>query len=288
MAVDTRHRQRFSIFRCKLPSARVFTGKAPLREITEMLAHDRFTRIADRLVTFSGLHDMPRFLHQPGATPESLKQVFTFLLTARGIPMIYYGDEIGMTGGDDPDNRRDFPGGWKEDPSNAFDSIRAQQVQEDLFEFRPASWPIYSKHAATPPGRPGRLAGGGQCLRLRRVTAESRLIVVFILQRRLRQETGCSARRSRSSERHAPGGSAGAGTPAVEARQGVLGGRVDHPDVQSFTEATPGNNRKKNLSMVHTRTQMVVEWDPAKAKRNVVKCRHPFGRGSRPWGTTAR
>jgi glycosidase len=36
-------------------------------------------------------------------------------MTARGIPMIYYGDEIGMRGGGDPDNRRDFPGGWPED-----------------------------------------------------------------------------------------------------------------------------------------------------------------------------
>jgi len=27
-----------------------------------------------------------------------------------------------MTGGNDPDNRRDFPGGWKEDPRNAFEA----------------------------------------------------------------------------------------------------------------------------------------------------------------------
>ena len=32
-------------------------------------------------------------------------------MTTRGIPMIYYGDEIGMAGGNDPDNRRDFPRG---------------------------------------------------------------------------------------------------------------------------------------------------------------------------------
>ncbi|MFX9638789.1 hypothetical protein ABTO85_20025, partial [Acinetobacter baumannii] len=38
----------------------------------------------------------------------------------RGIPLVYYGDEIGMHGGSDPDNRRDFPGGWKEDARNAF------------------------------------------------------------------------------------------------------------------------------------------------------------------------
>ena len=65
---------------------------------------------------------MPRFLHRQGVTVDGLKQAFTFLMTTRGIPMIYYGDEIGMTGGDDPDNRRDFPGGWKVDSANAFEA----------------------------------------------------------------------------------------------------------------------------------------------------------------------
>ena len=31
-----------------------------------------------------------------------------FLLSVDGVPMIYYGDELGMTGGGDPDNRRDM------------------------------------------------------------------------------------------------------------------------------------------------------------------------------------
>ncbi len=37
---------------------------------------------------------------------EKLKMAMTFLLTIDGVPMIYYGDEIGMTGAGDPDNRR--------------------------------------------------------------------------------------------------------------------------------------------------------------------------------------
>jgi len=37
---------------------------------------------------------------------EKIKNAFTFVLTNPGIPMIYYGDEIGMTGAADPDNRR--------------------------------------------------------------------------------------------------------------------------------------------------------------------------------------
>lgn len=43
--------------------ARVFTGKAPVRELPKMLAHDGLYPDPDRLVTFIGLHDMARFLH---------------------------------------------------------------------------------------------------------------------------------------------------------------------------------------------------------------------------------
>jgi glycosidase len=57
---------------------------------------------------------------------------FSFLLTTRGTPLIYYGDEIGMTGGRDPDNRRDFPGGWPEDKQNAFTAQGRTPTQEAM------------------------------------------------------------------------------------------------------------------------------------------------------------
>lgn len=81
------------------------------------------------LFTFLGLHDVPRF-----AKPEGLKLAFTFLLTARGIPLIYYGDEIGMEGGGDPDNRSDFPGGWPDDTRNAFEAFARTASEQSIWE----------------------------------------------------------------------------------------------------------------------------------------------------------
>ena len=40
---------------------------------------------------------------------KKLMMAFTFVLTTSGAPTIYYGDEVGMTGAQDPDNRRMFP-----------------------------------------------------------------------------------------------------------------------------------------------------------------------------------
>jgi len=98
----------------------VFAKGQPMTRLTDTLTADTNYVDATVLVTFLGLHDKPRFLHEPGATLQDLQLAFTFLMTTRGTPMIYYGDELGMNGGRDPDNRKDFPGGWGEDPRNAF------------------------------------------------------------------------------------------------------------------------------------------------------------------------
>lgn len=113
---------------------KVFTGQAPISDLPKLLAHDYLYNDSNRLVTFIDLHDLPRFRHEPGATPQALQEVFTFLLTTRGIPMLYYGDELGMTGGDDPDNRRDFPGGWVGDRQNAFTPFGRDSSQQGIYD----------------------------------------------------------------------------------------------------------------------------------------------------------
>jgi glycosidase len=99
-----------------------------------MLARDRLYPRPNELVTLLGLHDVRRFMDEPGATVDGLKLAFTFLLTARGTPLLYYGDEIAMPGGNDPDNRRDFPGGWREDPRSAFDAGGRTPDEQSVFE----------------------------------------------------------------------------------------------------------------------------------------------------------
>jgi len=57
-------------------------------------------------------HDMPRFLSCAGGDKNSLKLGWLFIMTIAGAPCIYYGDEIGVDGGHDPDCRKAFP--WDE------------------------------------------------------------------------------------------------------------------------------------------------------------------------------
>jgi len=110
-----------------------FAQGQPIRQVAHMLSRDRLYRNPSSLVTLIGLHDVGRFMGERGATPEGLKLAFTFLLTTRGTPLIYYGDEIGLPGGGDPDNRRDFPGGWPADPRNAFEPSGRSAAEQDVW-----------------------------------------------------------------------------------------------------------------------------------------------------------
>lgn len=51
-------------------------------------------------------HDTPRLLHQCGGSKQKMKLAAALQLLLPGMPMIYYGDEYAMDGGQDPDCRR--------------------------------------------------------------------------------------------------------------------------------------------------------------------------------------
>jgi cyclomaltodextrinase / maltogenic alpha-amylase / neopullulanase len=57
-------------------------------------------------------HDAPRFLTMAGGDRDAYRMAVLLQATLPGAPCIYYGDEIGMEGRNDPDCRRSFP--WDE------------------------------------------------------------------------------------------------------------------------------------------------------------------------------
>lgn len=58
------------------------------------------------MVNLVGSHDVKRILTALGGNRSMLFPIFGILITYIGIPLIYYGDEVGIEGGEDPDNRR--------------------------------------------------------------------------------------------------------------------------------------------------------------------------------------
>ncbi len=111
----------------------VFAGSEPMTLLADVLREDALYPHPERLVPFLGNHDTKRFLSDKSATPARLREAFAVLLTMRGMPQIYSGDEIAMQGGDDPDNRRDFPGGFAAATHDAFTRAGRTPEEQEMF-----------------------------------------------------------------------------------------------------------------------------------------------------------
>ena len=125
-----------SVFDFKLwrTSQEVFTGKKPMRALRDVLKYDGLYPNINRVTVLQNNHDTNRFMSLPGATLEGSMLHTAFILSTRGIPQLYYGEEIAMTGGHDPDNRKDFPGGWPGDSHNKFSKEGRSAEEQKMFE----------------------------------------------------------------------------------------------------------------------------------------------------------
>lgn len=106
-----------------------------LDEVPKTLAKDYLYTNPNILVTLLGGHDDGRFMSEKGASIAGLKLANVFVLTTRGVPQLYYGDEIAMTGADEPATRADFPGGFPGDKRNAFAKEGRSREQREAFDF---------------------------------------------------------------------------------------------------------------------------------------------------------
>jgi glycosidase len=157
----------------------VFIKDQPIKKLADVIASDSLYPNPRVLVTFIGNHDVKRFISEEGASAARLKSAFTYLLTMRGTPQLYYGDEIGIPGGDDPDNRRDFPGGFPGDGRDAFTDRGRAPSERDIYNHVSA---LLRFRAARPSLRGGAmrvLAANNSTLAYLRERAGDRVIVAF-------------------------------------------------------------------------------------------------------------
>jgi glycosidase len=129
-------------------SRHVFTNKEPASALRETLKNDGLYPNPGALTTMLNNHDVPRFMGLEGATIEGAMLHTAFMLSVRGIPQLYYGEEMAMPGGADPDNRRDFPGGFSGDMRNAFSPSGRTADEERMFRWTQEWLAFRRKHPA--------------------------------------------------------------------------------------------------------------------------------------------
>jgi glycosidase len=106
-----------------------------------------------RNVTFLDNHDLSRFYSVVGEDIRKYKMGIAFLMTMRGIPSVYYGTEILMTGFSNPDGlvRSDFSGGWKGDKQNKFEASGRSELENEAVNYfsKLANWRKTNEAACT-------------------------------------------------------------------------------------------------------------------------------------------
>jgi len=150
-----------------------------MQKIITVLQHDEFYPHPEMLVTFFGNHDNMRFMGEKNSSPQKLKAAFSLLLTLRGIPQIYAGDEIAMDGGADPDNRHDFPGGFPGDPRNAFTAAGRTREQQDVFSHVQALLTLRRNHPALRTGKQWHIGWDDSYYAFLRDFPDEKLFVVY-------------------------------------------------------------------------------------------------------------
>ncbi len=90
---------------------REFSGQEFADEIGRVTSMYAAEVVASQLNLLDS-HDMPRFVTCCRGDRDALKMAWLFVCSSAGAPCIYYGDEVGVDGGHDPDCRKGFP--WDE------------------------------------------------------------------------------------------------------------------------------------------------------------------------------
>ena len=109
-----------------------------LRLIYDRLSQDYLYEDPQKVLVFLENHDSDRFLKKLPENLGSWKQAMTFLLTSRGIPQMYYGQELLMNGtkeGSDGYVRKDVPGGFPGDTTSEFTAEGRSELQNEAFDF---------------------------------------------------------------------------------------------------------------------------------------------------------
>jgi len=151
----------------------VLAHDKPMADLAKVLRQDALYPHPERLVPFIGNHDTKRFLTEAGDSVPKLKLALGLLTTLRGMPQIYSGDEIAMQGGEDPDNRHDFPGGFVGDAHNAFTATGRTPTEAEVFTWTSGLLKLRQSYPALQSGMEQNLFADAEVFAFVRSTGEA-------------------------------------------------------------------------------------------------------------------
>ncbi|HEX5874744.1 MAG TPA: alpha-amylase family glycosyl hydrolase [Pyrinomonadaceae bacterium] len=160
----------------------VFTNKAPVRLLRDQLKYDALYPDPSKVTVLANNHDTTRFLSLEGATAAGAMMHVAFVLSVRGTPQLYAGEEIAMEGKEDPDNRRFFP-------ARAFANEGRTPQERAMFDWTRSWIRLRREHAAIRSGRTIDLFYDDDAYVFARRHADQTVIVAFNRQNQEKRVT---------------------------------------------------------------------------------------------------
>jgi len=145
-------------------------GQGTAEQVDRELAPGRYmypTQAVQVMMNLIDSHDTERFVTMAGSDAR-LMLAALFQMTYVGIPQIYYGDEVGLRGGRDPDCRRTFPWGWEKSPR-----------RKKIHDFYAKLTSIRNSHPALRTGSFRTVLTKGKVYAFMREKGEERILVVL-------------------------------------------------------------------------------------------------------------
>ncbi len=112
------------------------SGEETIHKVYETLTQDIVYSDPDNLCVFFDNHDIDRAMYILDGSVDKFKIALNLILFTRGIPVIFYGTEIGIKGGPKHGELREpFPGGFIDHDRNAFTQSGRTEIENEIFDY---------------------------------------------------------------------------------------------------------------------------------------------------------
>ncbi len=158
----------------------LLSDKKSIYQVYETIAQDIVYNDPDNLIVFMDNHDIDRAMYLANGDIEKFKVALNLILFTRGIPVIFYGTEIGIKGGSKHGElRQPFPGGFAGDERDAFTKEGRTEGENYIFDYIRKLLELRKKHPALAKGKLTQIYTGGDLYILLKKCEDEEIIILI-------------------------------------------------------------------------------------------------------------
>jgi glycosidase len=156
------------------------SGEETINLVYETIAQDIVYSNPDNLLVFFDNHDIERAMLIANGNTDKIKLALNLVLFTRGIPVIFYGTEIGIKGGTKHGElRQQFPGGFSGDNRTAFTQDQRTSEENKIFNYLQTLLKLRKQYPALSKGKLTHVYAGDNLYYLIKNFEDEKIIILM-------------------------------------------------------------------------------------------------------------